>query len=137
MNPLKTIDKNYTTNRRKHPRFSIDFISEIYEVSRIQFITTMNISENGAGIVLPKLYDIGSKLDMVLDYKLCHNSFEKFERLNLSLKAEIVWIKKKNESYYAGLKIIYLDKHGQKKFHSYLQSLLENKRLLKIISSKI
>lgn len=120
---LKTVDSNIIPERRSYPRYSVEYVSEVYLCRDILFTTIVDISQGGAGIRLPKGFKIGSLFDLRINYKLCESMLAKFERINIRIKAELIWIKKMDSIYRGGLKIIDIDFKDLSKLKKYLYDL--------------
>ena len=81
----KLSDKNIIFERRKHDRLEVDYVSEVYETCQFLFISVINLSVGGAGIVLPKRLPVGSKIDINISYALCESIYDKFQRINIPI----------------------------------------------------
>jgi len=94
-----------TVERRKHQRYTVEYISEVYQGDEFLFLTVLDISEGGAGIMLPSKFNTGNMMQLRINYRLCDHINSSFERIDISLKAEVIWVKTHGSVYRAGLKI--------------------------------
>ena len=123
MNVVKIVDSKAILDRRAYPRYPVEYVSEVYLGRDILFTTIIDISQEGAGIRLPKEFKTGSLFDIRLNYKLCESMLDKFERINICIKAELIWIKGIDTIYRGGLKIIDVDSKDFSKLKKYLYDL--------------
>ncbi|MBN1520906.1 MAG: PilZ domain-containing protein, partial [Candidatus Aureabacteria bacterium] len=120
---IKIVDNRSVSDRRKYPRFNVAYVSEVFEKCRLVFTTIINVSKGGAGIYLPKDFSRGSRIDLNISYELCEKPLDQFERINIPVKAEIIWTKKEGSLFRGGLKILYIDKKDLEKLQERLSTL--------------
>jgi len=119
----KIVDSNEFVERRVYPRFPVEYVSEVYLGSDILFTTVIDISKGGVGLRLPKGFDVGALFDLRINYKLCDNLMAKFERIDIRIMTELVWIKKIDSAYRGGLKILNIEPKGLVKLEKCLRDL--------------
>ena len=111
--------------RRIKSRFSVEYITEVYKSNEILFSTVIDISESGLGILLPGKFDMGEILDLRVNYKLREKLSSESERIDICLKAEIVWIQRVDRRYRAGLSIVDISSGDLKRFKENINKLEE------------
>ncbi|MCK5707495.1 MAG: PilZ domain-containing protein [Candidatus Aureabacteria bacterium] len=106
-----SVDGVNMVDRRIKPRTAVTYMAEAYMGSEILFATTVDVSTDGFGITFRDEFSVGEILDLRINYRLCDGLDSDFERLNICLKAEIVWIEKNEKTYRGGIKIIEIDQN--------------------------
>jgi hypothetical protein len=109
--------------RRMYPRCRVDFVSEVYDGSEILFTTVVNLSEVGVGILLPKEFEEGSLFDLRIDYRLCESMLTKFERLNILIKAKLIWLKNIDGEFRGGLEIVTIESADLEKLRMHIRDV--------------
>jgi hypothetical protein len=92
-------------DRRACPRLKVSFLAEVYMGTEILFATAVDISEDGIGIMLPGKFNIGERMNLRISSSLYRGPNTGIEKINICLKAEVIWINKSAGMYRAGLSI--------------------------------
>ena len=109
--------------RRLKSRFNVEYITEVYKRNEILFSTVIDISENGLGILLPGEFDMGEILDLRVNYKLREKLSSESERIDICMKAKIVWVHRIDRRYRAGLSIVDISSDDLKRFRENIKNL--------------
>ena len=110
MHETKIVDGSNLVDRRAHPRFKVNYLTEVYMGSEILFATVIDISEGGVGIMLPAKFYTGEVLNLRIKCSLFNYIANiEVEEVNICLTAEVIWINKNENMYRAGLKIVDID----------------------------
>ena len=79
-------------DRRVSPRQERVFIAQCEAEGRKSFTTIVNLSETGMGAFLEKEMHTGSEIMITLQHEFVNGSYDA-QKINLLLKAKIMWIK--------------------------------------------
>ena len=96
---IKSIEKRF------YPRFTVHYLADVYMGDEILFATVMDISENGIGISLPRKFFLGEILNLRINCNLINDARGELTKVNIYMRAEVIWIDKKDDFYRSGLKI--------------------------------
>ena len=115
--------ENNFIERRRHPRYEVRYIVKVWLDERILCGTVINISEGGAGILLPIVLPIGRIINLEIEGMPGGEAIEK-----IKLKAKIVWMH--NEEflpgmYRGGLEITDIDDRDLDILRSHIKKLKE------------
>ncbi|MCK5708556.1 MAG: PilZ domain-containing protein [Candidatus Aureabacteria bacterium] len=103
MNPLQ---EQAFIEKRLNPRFTVHYLTDVYLGEEILFATVVDISESGVGITLPGKFYLDEILNLRINCSLIDHEKGELKKVNIYLRASIIWIEKKEKMYHAGLKII-------------------------------
>jgi hypothetical protein len=92
-------------DRREHNRYSVHYLTDVYMGNEILFATVIDISESGIGIVLPGQFYKNEVLSLRISCRLLSHDKDSPESLDIRLRATVIWIKKEDNMYKAGLQI--------------------------------
>ncbi len=106
MKGINLISDTYLKDRRASQRVKVDYLAEVYLGSEILFATAIDVSEEGIGIILPGKFYIGEMLNIRIKSTLQNPIEFDQENVNICLTAKVVWLKKHDKMYRAGLNII-------------------------------
>ena len=85
--------------KRIFPRFKVHYLADVYMGDEILFATVIDISQNGIGIVLPKKFFIKEILNIRINCNLINKEKSELQKVNIYLRAQIIWIKKEDSLY--------------------------------------
>ena len=112
-------------NKRIHQRYNVHYLADVYLGAEILFATVVDISETGADIILPRKFYMNEILNLRISCNLINKERSELEKVNIYLRAEIVWIKEIESMYKAGLKIIDIAYEDTVKLRDHLRYLKE------------
>ncbi len=115
--------KSVSCDRRLHPRYSVHYLCDVYLGSEVLFATVLDISEKGVGIILPKEFFENEMLNLKINCRLIDNENNRLEKVNIYLRASVVWIKKDGDLYKAGLKICDISYEDMAKLRDHINFL--------------
>lgn len=106
MKGVNLIGDTYLKDRRVSQRVKVDYLAEVYLGNEVLFATAIDVSEEGIGIILPGKFYIGEMLNIRIKSTLQNPIEFDQENVNICLTAKVVWLKKHDKMYRAGLNII-------------------------------
>ena len=106
MKGVNLIGDTYLKDRRVSQRVKVDYLAEVYLGNEVLFATAIDVSEEGIGIILPGKFYIGEMLNIRIKSTLQNPIEYDQENVNICLTAKVVWLKKHDKMYRAGLNII-------------------------------
>ena len=106
--------------KRKHPRFEVQYLARISLEDKDLITTVIDISESGAGLMLPKGVPVGEELFIKVK---CGPSRDKIR--DIGLKAKIIWLNEKSEEDFCktGLQIMDISQEDLKILKRNIQEL--------------
>jgi Tfp pilus assembly protein PilZ len=106
--------------KRKHPRFGIASMAEIYfpdsDEPMEAFISS--ISRGGIGIYSPHKIDIGQNLDIKISFLQTNGN----EEVSEIIPGKVVWVKGLHDSFVVGVAFATLDNLRHSKLLSYIEA---------------
>jgi len=106
--------------KRKHPRFEVQYLAGVTLENKELITTVIDVSENGAGVMLPKGIPVGEELFIKVK---CGPSSNKIK--DIGLKAKIIWLSEEIEENLckAGLEITDIPQEDFKVLKKNIQEL--------------
>ena len=117
--PLKSV----FCERRLYPRYTVHYLCDVYLGDEVLFATVLDISENGIGITLPKEFYEGEVLNLKINCKLINKQEKTLQKINIYLRAKIVWIKEEGKMFKAGLHITDISYDDLNKLREHIEYL--------------
>ena len=111
--------------KRIHQRYNVHYLADVYLGDEILFATVVDMSETGIDIVLPRKFYMNEILNLRISCSLIHKEKSEMEKVNIYLRAEIVWIKEMEKMCKAGLRIIDIAYEDTVKLRDHLRYLDE------------
>ena len=108
--------------KRRHLRFYVHYLADVYLNDEIIYATVIDISEDGVGIILPDELNLGEVISIKITWRLNDD-----EKANIQFKAKLIWIDEPNikKTYTGGLEIINISNEDLDKLRKHIQVLAD------------
>ena len=99
---MQDTDNTNTTEKREHPRFHVQYLTQVYYHNEELGAAVIDISEGGAGLLLSKKIPEGEELTLKIKCGPSKNIIKEIE-----VKTKVIWAEEKNEEdfFRTGLQI--------------------------------
>ena len=118
------MDENKMKERRRHPRYDVRYTAKVWYENESLCGTVINISKGGVGILLPRIMEKGSVLQIEIESILGGEEIK-----HIKCKAKIVWLKEKEflpGMFRAGLEIVEISDQDRNILDNHIKSLEKN-----------
>jgi hypothetical protein len=117
-------------DRRVFTRYPVHYLADVFLGDEILFATVVDICEDGMGIVLPKKFYLHEILNIRINCSLINQEKGVFEKVNIYLRARVVWIEEKEGLFRAGLKLADISYDDLVKLRDHIKYLKEKAHIV-------